>query len=244
MWQFTATTARHQGLRIEPGFDERLAPQASTRAAMRYLAEMQNEFGDWKLANMAYNAGEYRVKRTLARLEPKDRRASAASHRPPGLSMITYEHVAKVQALACLLAEPQRFGLTLPEEVVVEPLQGVPVAAGVTLDALAARAGIEPASLRRLNPAFEQGRIPSHGEHTVLVPRSAAKRLSGPGSMSAAVAAPIDGAAAAGTYRVVRGDTLGAIARRYQIKLADLLRWNGLDVRDLLHPGQKLRLAP
>ena len=35
MWQFTATTARHQGLRIEPGFDERLAPQASTRAAMR-----------------------------------------------------------------------------------------------------------------------------------------------------------------------------------------------------------------
>lgn len=245
MWQFTATTARHQGLRIEPGFDERLAPQASTRAAMRYLAELQNEFGDWKLANMAYNAGEFRVKRTLARLDPKDRRASAASHRPPGLSMTTYEHVAKVQALACLLTQPQRFGLTLPDAVVVEPLQTVPAAAGTSLDALAARAGIEPASLRRLNPAFPQGRIPTRGQHTVLMPRGAAQRLSRPGPMLAAVAAtPQDAAAAASTYRVVSGDTLGAIARRYRIKLADLLRWNGLDIRALLHPGQKLRLEP
>lgn len=245
MWQFTATTARHQGLRIEPGFDERLAPQASTRAAMRYLSELQNEFGDWKLANMAYNAGEYRVKRTLARLDPTDRRVSAASHRPPGLSMTTYEHVAKVQALACLLAQPQRFGLSLPDEVVVEPLQAVPAAAGTTLDAIAARAGVEPASLRRLNPAYPQGRLPSRGGHTVLIPRSAAARLFEPGPMLAAHAAPPrDAGTAVSTYRVVRGDTLGAIARRFRIELADLLRWNGLDIEALLQPGQKLRLAP
>lgn len=246
MWQFTTTTARHQGLRIEPGFDERLAPQASTRAAMRYLAALQNEFGDWKLANMAYNAGEFRVKRTLARLAPKDRRVSAASHRPPGLSMTTYEHVAKVQALACLLAQPQRFGLTLPDEVVVEPLQVVPVPAGIGLDALAARAGFSTAELRRLNPAFRQGRIPARGEHAVLLPRSAAQRLSLAPSAPAAVAAaePAISGTSVSMHRVESGDTLGAIARRYGIRLADLVRWNGIDVRALLHPGQQLRLEP
>ena len=194
---------------------------------------------------MAYNAGEYRLKRALARLDRQDRRVSAASHRPPGLSMTTYEHVAKVQALACLLTEPQRFGLALPDEVVVEPLQVVPAPAGTMLDALAARAGLEPARLRRLNPAFQQGHIPPRGAHTVLMPSSAAERLAEPGPMLAAVIAPArDAAAAASTHRVVRGDTLGAIARRYRVKLADLLRWNQLDVRALLHPGQQLRLEP
>jgi membrane-bound lytic murein transglycosylase D len=63
-----------------PGFDERLAPQAATRAAMRYLAELQNRFGDWKLADMAFNAGEYRIVRAPG---PRQAGANAPSLRPP-----------------------------------------------------------------------------------------------------------------------------------------------------------------
>jgi hypothetical protein len=51
--------------------------------------------------------------------------------------MTTYEHVAKVQALACLIAQPQRFGIELPRRTRIEPLQAVTLPPGIaTLDAV------------------------------------------------------------------------------------------------------------
>ncbi|MCI1710206.1 MAG: transglycosylase SLT domain-containing protein [Chiayiivirga sp.] len=250
LWQFTSATARHQGLRIVPGFDERLAPQAATRAAMRYLAELQNHFGDWKLADMAFNAGEYRIVRALARSKPEQRTVSAAAHLPPGLSMTTYEHVAKVQALACLITQPQRFGIELPRRTRIEPLQAVTLPPGIaTLDAVASRAEIPVAELRRLNPAFLQGRVVAAARRELILPRSAAKRLAeapAPYPLVAVVPVPDEQRPpdTARTHRVERGDTLSGISTRYGVRLRDLLRWNRIDVRALLHPGQRLRLEP
>lgn len=248
LWQFTTATARHQGLRIVPGFDERLAPQAATRAAMRYLAGLQNRFGDWKLANMAFNAGEFRLRRALDKARPEQRRAQPAMHLPPGLSMITYEHLAKVQALACLLAQPQRFGLDLPLATPVEPLHVAAIGAHErSLDRVAQHAGVDPALLRRLNPAFLHGRIVAGARHEVLLPRSAAQRLRH--ALAKAVRSdpaqqPADSTPRSRHYRVRKGDTLGAIAQRHRVRLRDLLRWNRIDVQALLQPGQVLRLEP
>lgn len=44
------------------------------------------------------------------------------------------------------------------------------------------------------------------------------------------------------TYRVQPGDTLSEIARRYQVSLPELVRWNRLRNPDLLYPGQLLRI--
>jgi membrane-bound lytic murein transglycosylase D len=239
MWQFTTSTAKHQGLRIVPGYDERLAPQRSTRAAMRYLAELQNRFGDWRLANMAYNAGEYRVMRALARVASAGGRPSAASHLPPGLSMTTYEHLAKIQALACLIAEPTRFGLELPLERVVEPLEVVAIPPGVDhLDQVARRHGVTLAEVRRLNPAFVGGTIVRAARHEVLLPASRA-----PINAETAVV-PTAPPPRERSYEIRRGDTLGDIARRHGVALADLLRWNRLQLRSVIHPGQRLKLEP
>ena len=43
-----------------------------------------------------------------------------------------------------------------------------------------------------------------------------------------------------GIHTVRRGDTLSGISAKYGIRLNDLLEWNDLKSRDLLHPGQKL----
>jgi membrane-bound lytic murein transglycosylase D len=246
MWQFTTATAKNQGLRIVPGFDERLAPQAATRAAMRYLAILQNHFGDWKLADMAFNAGEYRLMRSLGKAKPEQKRAVAEAHLPPGLSMTTYEHLAKVQALACLIAQPKRFGIELPVAARVEPLQVVALPAGISsLDSVAQRADIDAGALRKLNPAFLQGRIVSGARREILLPRAAAARLRASAQPAVtAKAEPSAKPAPPRQYRVKRGDTLGAIAQRHRVRLRDILRWNGLDVRALLHPGQVLQLEP
>jgi membrane-bound lytic murein transglycosylase D len=249
LWQFTSATARGHGLRIAPGVDQRLAPQAATRAAMRYLAGLQNRFGDWRLASMAFNAGEYRLARALSAARAPDRRASAAEHWPPGLSMTTYEHLAKVQALACLIVRPERFGLELPATVPFDTLREAPFPARLgTLDEIAARAEIEPGRLRALNPGLTGGGG-SDPRRRMLVPASALPRLQAlqdlPSTSSTpAVVTPAASGLAPREHRVKRGDTLSGIARHYRLTLAQLLQWNRIDPRALLRPGQRLQLEP
>ncbi len=43
---------------------------------------------------------------------------------------------------------------------------------------------------------------------------------------------------------VNRGETLGKIARIYGVRLGDLLRWNNLRRRQLIHPGQAIKVKP
>jgi lipoprotein NlpD len=46
------------------------------------------------------------------------------------------------------------------------------------------------------------------------------------------------------TYTVQRGDTLYAIAWRLRLDYRELARWNGIDDKYLIRPGQVLRLLP
>lgn len=95
LWQFTAATARRNGLEVRPGHDQRLDPEASTRAAVRYLRSLHDLFGaDWRWTVMAYNAGEGAARRA--------RRNGGARK----LSPIARHYPDKLHALACLLPRP------------------------------------------------------------------------------------------------------------------------------------------
>lgn len=43
-------------------------------------------------------------------------------------------------------------------------------------------------------------------------------------------------------YNVRSGDTIGSIAQRFKVQTRQVLAWNGLDKKDYLQPGQKLKL--
>lgn len=99
---------------------------------------------------------------------------------------------------------------------------------GDTLGGIAARHGTSVTELARLNGLQSSGRI--------LV----GQWLKLPVSTATGSVSP---AAAGGTYRVVRGDTLGGIAARHGTSVAALARLNGLSPDARILVGQQLKLS-
>lgn len=67
IWQLMPDTARRYGLTVSMQKDERLDIVSATRVAARYLHDLYAQFGDWKLALAAYNAGEQAVHTAIQR---------------------------------------------------------------------------------------------------------------------------------------------------------------------------------
>jgi membrane-bound lytic murein transglycosylase D len=191
LWQFIALTARNHDVPVRGGYDGRLSPVDSTRAAVRYLKTLHGMFaGDWRLAVMAYNAGEYRVLGALRRSGQNARNAKPETL--AGLSPITHAYVQKLRALSCLLEQADdRDEWLRALDRPIAALQARELPAGVaTLEAWAKAEGLDAAQLRRMNPAFEGGRIARGGAPLrVLAPAPAD---------TAEAAATVVGAAAAG----------------------------------------------
>jgi membrane-bound lytic murein transglycosylase D len=256
MWQMIGSTARNHGVGMRNGYDGRLSPVDSTRAALSYLKALDDMFdGDWQATVMAYNAGEYRLAGALRR--SGGRRVSAAEGVPAGLSHITYDYVSKLQALACLVAEPERHRLALPNDAKFARLAPVLVDRKVhNLDQVAARTQVPLESLRQWNPAYRGGRIVDGAPRLLLMPAQVAPRVadggvadpapaaSAPAPAADAIAGDASGAPASTTHQVRSGDTLSHIAKQYGLTLAVLRRLNGLGNGNRIHPGQVLRLVP
>ena len=92
MFQLMPATAKQYGLSLWP-FDQRKQTEPAARTAAKILRKHYTEFGDWRLAVAAYNCGEGRVQKTLARYGAKsyDR---IATHLPAETQM----YVPKVEA--------------------------------------------------------------------------------------------------------------------------------------------------
>jgi membrane-bound lytic murein transglycosylase D len=90
--------------------DERTHPEKSARAAAQYLRRLHGRFGDWPLALAAYNAGEGRVSRTLAKQNAKTF-AEIADNLPAETRMYVPKVLATIEVRAGLapgrLPEPR-----------------------------------------------------------------------------------------------------------------------------------------
>jgi membrane-bound lytic murein transglycosylase D len=254
LWQFIALTARNHQVPIRPGYDGRLSPVDSTQAAVRYLKTLHGMFaGDWRLTVMAYNAGEYRLFDALKR--SGQRAADAQPEKLVGLSGITQAYVRKLHALSCVLdhADDREEWMRQIDRPVPR-LSPMTLPGGTaTLDAWAAQQGIDAAALKRLNPAFPEGRVVGGGrELRVLAPQAAtAVAAASPptATVTMADASDIDDGAGTGKpptparrHTVARGDSVWRIAQRYGISREQLLARNGLTARSVLQPGMVLEI--
>ena len=260
LWQMIAVTARDHHVPIRAGYDGRLSPVDSTQAAVRYLKTLHGMFaGDWRLAVMAYNAGEYRVFGALKSSGQVAR--SADPEKLVSLSGISQAYVRKLHALSCLLDQADdRDAWMHALDRPVPVLEAVVLPPDATsLDTWSARNGRDGAVVRRLNPAFSNGHIARADRALrVLAPMSApalgavtTATAENDAStdvdlhFNAATAPAVDGATptrSRRTHTVARGESLGKIARQYQLRVGDLLSRNGLTARSVLRPGMLLKL--
>jgi membrane-bound lytic murein transglycosylase D len=172
MWQLMPRTARGHGIVVNRHYDGRLDPVASTRVAIEMLTAFGEKFGDWRLADMAYNAGPYALLGALRR-DPDIGDGAI----PDLLGSTTRKHLAKLLALSCILREPQRFHVELPQPDPNDELATIRVPAGTRLAAVAGMAEIPQAKLRALNPGYLGASIPADSPRTLLLPAASAQAL-------------------------------------------------------------------
>lgn len=72
LWMFIEPTAREFGLTVNATVDERLDVSLETDAALRMFGHLHEQFGDWGLALLAYNAGERRVEEAVRATGSRD----------------------------------------------------------------------------------------------------------------------------------------------------------------------------
>lgn len=110
------------------------------------------------------------------------------------------------------------------------------VARGDTISGIAGKFGLDTYEVLKLN---------NLQPNTIIYPGQKIK-LSG---SAAAAPAPAPAApapapsGAGGSYTVKAGDTLGAIAARHNVSLSDIFSWNGLNMRSIIRPGQKVKVG-
>lgn len=260
LWQFVGTTARNHKVPVSQRYDGRLSAVDSTAAAVRYLKTLYGMFGgDWRLAMMAYNGGEYRILQSMRRAGMNAR--NAVPDALPGLSRTSYAYVEKVHALACVLDHAQaRGGLMAGLDRQVPILDEHLLPAGTSLQGWANQRSLQTGMVGRLNPALGPTRS-SDSPRTVLAPRGEAPAEAAlastppaatPEQASPSIAATEQGATRATprtaasrhtprrTHTVRSGESAWTIARRYGVTVKTLLSSNGLRQDSVLKPGMVL----
>jgi len=234
IWQFIPSTGRIYGLRQDWWYDGRRDLVASTRGSLAYLTKLTKEFnGDWMLALASYNSGEGRVHREVRR-NKRLRRSTAYWHLR--LPRETRAYVPKLLAIAAIIKNSKKYGLTL-REIPDEPqFKSVFIGHQIDLAIASELAGISLEEMYKLNPGFNRWATSPKGPHRLLVPIEVADEFKAKINKLAP-----EELLAWKEYKVGRSQSLRKLARKFKITPA-LIR----DVNDIkgnvVKKGQTIRI--
>lgn len=176
LWQFIPSTGRHFDLQQNVFRDERRDVIASTDAALTYLQNLHDMFGDWQLALAAYNWGEGSVRRALK----KARRAGTPTDFN-GLSIYmpaeTRNYVPKLQAVKNIITAPDRYGITLPKVENQPYFVTINKTRDIDIKIAAQLAELSMEEFKALNPQFNRPIITGSSNTRILLPKSNAEKF-------------------------------------------------------------------
>ncbi|MDR1681570.1 MAG: transglycosylase SLT domain-containing protein [Prevotellaceae bacterium] len=254
MWQFMYRTALLYNLKINSYVDERLDPVAATHAAARYMKDLYGIFGDWSLAIAAYNCGAGNVNKAIRRSGGK--RSYWDIY--PYLPRETRGYVPNFVA-ACYLLEYYKQHRLQPKSVCMPAqIDTFQVTKMLHFEQVSEVIGISIDELRDFNPQYLHDIVPGTSAPYILnIPyeytaQFAEKEQDIYGYKDSIYFNPniiqhiarrgataIAGDRSQLTHRIRPGETLGAIALQYGVKVSDLKYWNNLRSERII-AGKKL----
>ncbi len=235
-WQFIPSTGYKFGLKRDKYIDERIDPIKSTKAAIEYLKELHQIFGDWSTVLAAYNCGEGRVLRVIRsqNINYLDNFWDLYERLPRE----TARYVPRFIAALFIINDPEKYGLNAI--TVDEPLEyeNVTVSKQIHLKNIAKEIGVPEKTLRELNPELRY-RILPQDEYPLRVP---------PGK-SEVLLANLDNIPVTHPpqpayvyHRIRSGESLSTIARRYRSSVRKIMRANNLHRSSYIVAGKKLKI--
>lgn len=229
LWQFIKGTGRLYGLKVDWWIDERRDPVKSTRAAAKYLKDLYNDLGDWKLAIAAYNCGKGRVERAI-------REAGTDDFWKLDLPRQTENHVPAFLAAAIISKNPGAFGFQ--DIVFQEPYEYEEVTLDHCLDMkLAAECAASTVSeLKDLNPELNRWCTPVYkGKYHLKIPRGSKAQF-----LTEYQKIPDSKKVSWHRHKIRNGETLSHIARRYGISQRAIMDANNIQNRHRIRAGKYL----
>ena len=251
LWQFMLGTGKDYGLRVTSLLDERFDPMKETVAACQYLQSLYARYGDWFLVLAAYNSGPGTVNKAIIRAGgvrnywsiwpylPKETRGYV-----PAFIAVTYlmnyatEHNIYPTNPGLLLhgtdtvVVNQRVGFNQINEVI-----GVPMSDLVFFN---------PQYIKRIVPASKDFpcslRLPM--KYTLRFVQLEDSIYNYSSKVEEVRVVPEEKVVPVSdfiTHTVRKGESLGSIARKYNVTVANIKSWNHLK-RDTIHVGQKLKI--
>jgi len=236
LWQFIPSTGYKFGLRRDRWLDERMDVQKSTRAAISYLQELHNIFGDWYTVLAAYNCGESRVLEVIRtqKINYLDNFWDLFQKLPQE----TARYVPRFMAALFIIDNPERFGFDLEEPYPPFPYEVVKISKQVFLKDVAKTLVVSPESIEILNPEL-RFKITPAGPYDLKVPIGKGNLL-----LAKLDEIPISKFRQQfySWHRVQGGESLWQLASRYHTSTQAIAETNRIREKDFLRVGQKLKI--
>lgn len=244
LWQFIRATGRRY-MTIDYIVDERMDPFAATRAAARLLQYNHEIIHSWPLALTAYNHGLASMRRAVNTIGTRDIEVIVRNYKGRYFGFASRNfYVAFLAALEVDQNPEKYFGplnKNQPYDYSIFKLKHY-----ISAKDLSKASGISIEKLRQHNRSLLEP-VWNGSKH---IPKGFLLRIPKAGQdrslQSVVLAMPADQRHRQQTpdveHRVVRGDTLSEIAKRYGYKVSELRAVNGIGSRNIIRIGQKLRL--
>ncbi len=236
LWQFIPSTGYKFGLKRDTWIDQRLNPEKATAAAIAYMKELHQIFGDWMTVLAAYNCGEGRVLRQIRnqKINYLDNFWDLYQQLPRE----TARYVPRFLATLHILKDPEKYGFELVEPDIPVSYETVAMEKQVQLKVVADKIGMPFKELTSLNPQLR---------HHVTPPTEYLLKL--PQDRKSVFLAHLDEIPkwtppenAYVYHRVKKGETLSLIAKRYRTSITKIVRANNIRKKHFIRVGKKLKV--
>lgn len=235
-WQFIESTGEVYGLNNDWWRDERRDPVKSTQAAARHLRDLYEMFeGDWYLAVAAYNAGAGKMQRAVKMYGTRD--FWEISH-GDYLATETKNYVPKLLAAIQMAKDPERHGFSDINYRPPMAFDTFPLPSTTDIEVIADLAGLTTQAVKDLNPELKRWCTPPEVDNYELrLPVGSRAEFE-----TKFAQLPKEQRASYARHQLKKGDTLLALARRYNTRVDDIVSLNQIKNPRSLSVGTELIL--